>query len=275
LSKTRKAISKFTLAALLILSAAICAVGQSNAAGKSNSRDGQPAAPAKQNARQAPPDSKRNTREGQPSSQPAASHDAATASSPVSADAPRYFYEFRQPDFLVSHIQLEHDASGRGHVSFERKGSDETITEAFTLSEAALGRIRALWESLRFLDSEKSYQSERQYPHLGTVRLRLKQGTRDRTAEFNWTNDRDAFALADEYRRIAEQAMLLFNISVALENDPLNTPKLMDQLEALLKRNGLSDPQQLLPLLTDLTTDERIPLIARNHAGRLIKQIRK
>jgi hypothetical protein len=52
-------------------------------------------------------------------------------------------------------------------------------------------------------------------------------------------------------------------------------PKLMDQLESMLKRNGLSDPQQLLPMLNDLSTDERIPLMARNHAVRLSKQIKK
>ena len=68
---------------------------------------------------------------------------------------------------------------------------------------------------------------------------------------------------------------MVFDIGIARENQPLNAPKLMEGLESLLKRNGLSDPQQLLPLLTDLTTDERIPLIARNHAQRLIKQINK
>jgi hypothetical protein len=103
----------------------------------------------------------------------------------------------------------------------------------------------------------------------------LKQGARERETEFNWTDNKDARALADEYRRIGDQAVFNFEISLALVNDPLNTPKLMDQLESMLKRNGLSDPQQLLPLLADLSTDERIPLIARNHAARLSKQIKK
>jgi hypothetical protein len=30
----------------------------------------------------------------------------------------------------------------------------------------------------------------------------------------------------------------------------------------------------LLPLLEDLSTDEHVPLIARNHAQRLVKKIR-
>jgi hypothetical protein len=61
---------------------------------------------------------------------------------------------------------------------------------------------------------------------------------------------------------------------VARENQPLNAPKLMEVMESLIKRNGLSDPEQLLPLLTELSTEERIPLIARNHALRIMKKIR-
>jgi hypothetical protein len=45
--------------------------------------------------------------------------------------------------------------------------------------------------------------------------------------------------------------------------------------ESLLNRNGWSDPRQLLKLRQDLSTDEHVPLIARNHALRLIKQIEK
>jgi len=49
----------------------------------------------------------------------------------------------------------------------------------------------------------------------------------------------------------------------------------MEQLEAQLTRGELSDPYQLVPLLRDLTTDEHVPLIARNHAVRLLKRIEK
>jgi hypothetical protein len=69
--------------------------------------------------------------------------------------------------------------------------------------------------------------------------------------------------------------MLVFDISVARESQPLNAPKLMEQVEGMLKRNGLSDPKQLLPLLKEISTDEHLPLIARNHALRLIKKIEK
>jgi hypothetical protein len=49
----------------------------------------------------------------------------------------------------------------------------------------------------------------------------------------------------------------------------------MEALESMLKRDALSDPHQLVPLLLELSTDEHVPLIARNHALRLIKLIQK
>jgi hypothetical protein len=102
----------------------------------------------------------------------------------------------------------------------------------------------------------------------------MEQGTRKRVAEFNWTNNADVSTLASEYRRAADQAIFIFDMSIARQNQPLNAPKLMEVLESLLKREGVSDPKQLLPLLEDLSTDEHVPLIARNHAIRLIKKIR-
>ena len=187
----------------------------------------------------------------------------------------RYFYEFTQPQFYVRHIEIEHDASGRGRITFERLNEETGITEPLELSQAAWSRISALWQALHFLDSEENYQADKQFPHLGTMRLRMEQESRKRTAEFNWTRNKDAFGLVDEYRRAADQAMLVFEISVARESQPLNGPKLMEQVESMLKRNGLSDPQQLVPLLKDISNDEHLPLIARNHGLRLIKQIEK
>ena len=210
---------------------------------------------------------KQNTRPTQTATSPAAVTE--TKTEPV-----KYTYEFSQPKFVIKHIVLEHDANGRGTVKFERLNEDTPIVEPLQLSPAVLARINAAWQSLQFLNSNENYQSDKQFPHLGTMHIGMEQGTRKRVAEFNWTNNHDASTLITEYRRAADQAILLFDIEVARENQPLNAPKLMEVMESFLKRDGLSDPQQLLPLLEDLSTDEHVPLIARNHALRIIKKIR-
>jgi hypothetical protein len=208
---------------------------------------------------------------------PEAAAPAATPEPPKKTenDPSRFSYEFTQKEFYVRHIVIEHDANGRGVIKFERLHDETVYEEPLELSMAALSRIAGLWQTLRFLDSEENYQSEKQFAHLGTMRLKMERDSRKRTAEFNWTNNKDAFSLANEYRHAADQAILVFDISVARESQPLNTPKLMEEVELQLKLNGLSDPKQLVPLLKDLSTDEHIPLIARNHALRLIKKIEK
>jgi len=191
------------------------------------------------------------------------------------ANPNRYFYEFKQPEFYISHIVIEHDALGRGKISFERKGGQDPAVEPVEVSSTALGRILDLWTELRFLDSNQSYQASKSFAHLGTYKLGMDDGRRKRSTEFNWSNNTAAWKLAQEYRRVADQAIFVFEITVARENQPLNAPNLMTQLESLYRRNGLSDPRQLIPLLKEMRTAEHIPLIARNQADRLLKKIEK
>jgi hypothetical protein len=240
----RKALLQGLPAALLVLSAAISICAQDQGGAKHNARPPQTVA--------APP-----------------------ANGETRSETVKYTYEFSQPDFVVKHVVLEHDANGRGTVTFERKNEDTPIVEPLALSAAALERIRSSWQALQFLESNTDYQSSKQFAHLGTMRIGMQQGDRKRVAEFNWTNNNDASTLVNEYRKASDQAILIFDISISRENQPLNMPKLMEAMESLLKRNALSEPRQLLALLQDLSTDEHIPLIARNHALRIIKKIQK
>lgn len=197
------------------------------------------------------------------------------SSSGTVKSTPTFSYEFTQPNFYLRHIVIEHDDAGHGKITFERLNEDVPIVEDLQISPAALKRITGLWQALRFLDSDTNYQSDKQFAHLGTMKLSMVDGDRKRAAEFNWSDVKEASDLASEYRRVADQASFVFDVSVARENQPLNTPKLMGAFESLLKRNGLSDPQQMLPLLKDISSDERLPLITRNHALRLIAKIEK
>ena len=190
-------------------------------------------------------------------------------------NATHFVYEFKQPDFFVYFVRIEHDDRGRGRISFERRSDTEQITEPFELSPSALARVRAHWEALGFLDSQAGYQGERTYPSMGRTRLTMRRGGRERTAEFNYSQDDNAQGLANEYRKASEQAVLVFELQVARESQPLETPKLINRLDALINRDYLSDRQQLLPLLRELTEDERVPLVGRNHATRILKKLEK
>jgi hypothetical protein len=211
---------------------------------------------------------KKNERPGQPVK-------AADARTEKKDEVPEYYYEFTQPDFPVSRVVIKHNAAGQGTVSFQRSGLDEMITESFTLSSDVMDRLNSAITALNFLDSTENYQYERDYPHLGNVTIRITRGGRARTVKFNWTLNKDAKSLYDDYRRIGNQYIWKFDINVARENQPLDGPRLMDQLEQYINRGEIADPRSLIPLLNELTQDERIPLIARNHAGRLVAKIEK
>jgi hypothetical protein len=190
-------------------------------------------------------------------------------------NAPVYFYEFSQPNFLISKIFIEHDETGKGKITFLKQSFADPISDPIQLSPETLERVKNVWNALNFLDSTENYQYIKDYSHLGTSKFTMKKDRRERTSVFSWTDNKDAKALADEYRKIGNQFIWIFDISVARENQPLETPRLMDALDALIKRGEISDAAQMIPFLKELSNDERIPLIARNHATRLIKHTEK
>ncbi|HYW73161.1 MAG TPA: hypothetical protein VE961_19190 [Pyrinomonadaceae bacterium] len=214
---------------------------------------------------------KRNDR---PQTQPTPAPRVSPDTQPAASDVVHYTFEFNQPNFVVSHIVLQHDSSGRGTVTFIQR-TETPIEEPIQLSPAAMGRIVGLWRDLHFLDSDENYQSAKNFAHLGVYKVGMDDGKRKRTAEYNWSDNKTAWALVNEYRRAADQTIWVFDMKLARDMQPLNAPSLLNELESRLTRNDLSDPQQLVPFLTELKTDEHIPLIARNQADRILKKIGK
>jgi hypothetical protein len=216
--------------------------------------------------------SAQDKRNGRPDAQP--SPRAEATKQPETPSSVKYTYEFNQPEFVISHVVLEHDSTGRGNVTFVQR-SETPIVEPIQISSAAMGRILGFWRDMRFLDSNENYQAAKNFAHLGVYRVSMDDGQRHRTAEYNWSDNKAAWALVNEYRRAADQTIWVFDMKLAREMQPLNAPSLLTELESRLTRNDLSDPQQLVPLLNELKTDEHIPLIARNHADRILKKIEK
>ncbi|MCB1022900.1 MAG: hypothetical protein KDB79_00820, partial [Acidobacteria bacterium] len=178
------------------------------------------------------------------------------------------------PEFIVSKILIEHDENGHGIVKFQKRDFEDSFTDELNLSASTLERLKNLWDSINFLDSDEKFQSPvRDYGHLGTMKLRMDKDGKKRTEVFNWTEIPEVKMLTDEYQKIATQDVWMFDFDVARKNQPLETPKLMKGLDSYLRRNAISDPAQMLPFLKAVTDDERVPLITRNHAARIAKQI--
>lgn len=213
---------------------------------------------------------KKNDRPSEPN-KPQTSAPAAAKNAPAF-----YKYEFSQPNFLVKHIIIEHDENGKGKITFEKKEADEPITDPVQISNVSLEKINNLLQTLNFVESGENYQSPtRDYGHLGNYTITVKMNDKERTAKYNWTENLEARALAEEYQKISEQYVWLFDMSVARANQPLEAPGLMDRLDSLIKRSQISDPAQLIPILKQLSVDEKLPLMARNRATKIIGDIEK
>lgn len=186
-----------------------------------------------------------------------------------------HFYEFVRPGFTYSKVIITHDDQGRGTITFQKDGHEDSLTDPIELSKPTLAKITEALTSLRFLESTEDYQYPRDYSHMGNVTFTLKREGRSRTVKYNWTENPSAKALMDEYRRISNEYTWKFEITLARENMPLQSPSLMDAVDSYFKRNEISDPPHLIPFLTQLSNDERLPLMARNKASKLIKEIEK
>ena len=239
--------------------------GVADAQAKRNSR--QPAAKPEPAATPTPAGPKKNERP--------AGNGSTKVQPKAATKEPLYRYEFTQPEFIVNRIVIEHDDTGRGTIAFEKRSYGDTITEPMDISASTLEKLKSTFAAMNFLDSTESYQFERDYSHMGNIAITLTNGGRERTAKYNWTTHAGAKTLMDEYRRVANQFVWMFDFNLARENQPLETPRLVDSLDSLLKRNEIADPHQMLPYLQAVSNDERVPLIGRNHAGKIVKQIEK
>jgi hypothetical protein len=184
-------------------------------------------------------------------------------------------YKFENARFYISMIEIDLSAGGAGELRFKRGESDEIIDRKFRLLPATIARINQLYDVTRFIDSSEDYQDKKDFSHLGWVSLSEQQGQRARNTRFNYTTNKEISELAEIFRAIATQEMHLFDIETSERYQPLDLPRLLDTLENDLKLQRVAEPEQLLAMLREISGNDTQPLIARNHATRMIDSIKK
>jgi hypothetical protein len=185
-----------------------------------------------------------------------------------------YNYLFENERFTTPLIQVSIDGEGRGKFRFRRKGGDEIVND-LVVTPALVNRIQGLFDQLRFLESTEDYQFKKDFSHLGRMTITLRKGGGERSATFNYTTNPTLNELAEIFRNIATQENRVFEIETIRANDPISTPAQLRLLDQELRGKHIAEPQRLIPLLKDIKEDESVPLIARNHAERLLQLIAK
>jgi hypothetical protein len=169
---------------------------------------------------------------------------------------------------------MEFDSQGQGKFRFKRKDSDEIVNK-IEVSATVLSQLQSLFSELNFLSSTEDYQYKKDFSHLGTITITLAQGGKERTVSFNYTENQSLNRITDIFRNLVTQETRVFEIDTIRSSDPISTPAQLRLLESEIRSKHIADPQRLVPLLQDLKMDEGIPLIARNHAERLLQMIKK
>lgn len=186
-----------------------------------------------------------------------------------------FSYKFENPRFDIRVIEIDLNSSGAGELRFTRGTSDEVLDCKVKLLPATIARIRSLFEVSGFLDTRIEYQGKPDMSHLGWVTLGARQGARERKVRFNHTINAQMEELGKIFRGIATQEISLFDIDNAERYQPLDLPKQLETLERDLRLEWIAEPERVLAALNEIAGDDSQPLIARNHAKRIIADIKK
>jgi hypothetical protein len=185
-----------------------------------------------------------------------------------------YRYLFENPRFTTPVEELEFDGSGQGRFRFKRKDSDEVVNK-LSVSSEVLTQIQLLFDDMNFLESSEDYQHKKDFSHLGNMTITYSRDGKERTVKFNYTDNQSMSRLSDIFRNLVTQETRIFELETVIANDPISAPAQLRMLESELKSKRVADPHRFDPILKNIKLDEGVPLIARNHADRLLALISK
>jgi hypothetical protein len=184
-------------------------------------------------------------------------------------------YRFRSDRFVVSSVDLEIGAGGKGRLVFARKGLAKPVEREIVVAEPVVREIDEAIARLRFLESTEAYQTSSDHSNLGQVTIAVTRAGAHRETEFNYTTNKDMAELQSLLRGLATREMYAFDLETATRYQPLDTPKLLGTLDDEVARGSITDPAALVPQLRAIAEDVSLPLIARNRATALVAKLSK
>lgn len=196
----------------------------------------------------------------------------ATVSAQGKKEQPVFWYEFEQPSFVISKIEIGLDGEGHGTLAYWQKDVDPVNVE-ITLRPDSLARLKGMADKVALLPDDTT-PSDR-HLNIGKTKLVFSQKGEKREAEFTYTPNQQMNALANFFRGLVTQHQRKSQLEVARRYQPLDTPKILKDLESDLNGNRIAEPAAMASLLKSLSTDERLPLIARNQAKKLLDRVGK
>src|SRR5262249_27207658 len=162
----------------------------------------------------------------------------------------------------ISFVEIKLQGTGEGNLRYKKRDDNDEMTIDFKLLPATMRRLAEQFDEIHFLDGGgESYQADKQLPHLGTITLGMRAEGREKNTSFNYSNNRTVMKLVDLFRAIENQQRRQVELRLARQFSPLDLPRQLKIIEDEMKRGRIAEPEQMLPLLSEISMDDSLPLI--------------
>jgi hypothetical protein len=182
----------------------------------------------------------------------------------------RRVFQGSSPEFIE--IAVREDSSA---ATFEIRQMDEDPgSQPFEVSDTLRAKIFALAGELNHFQGQ-DLDVHRKIANLGEKIFRWEQGAISHETKFNYTLNSSATQLMQIFEGLARQQEHFVLLSRRMRYDRLGIYDALLQFESDLNRGLMPEPQRLIPLLDQISSDSKFVDVARQRARTLADRLRR
>jgi len=182
----------------------------------------------------------------------------------------RRIFQGSSPEFIEVTVQSDSNAA-----TYEIRQLDEDPgAQPFEVGEALRSKIFGLTQQLNEFQGQ-DLDVHRKIANLGEKTLRWQQGNVSHETKFNYTLNSAATQLLQIFEGLARQQEHYALLERRIRYDRLGINDALLQFESDLNRGLLPEPQRLVPLLEQISSDQKFVEIARQRARALADRVRR
>lgn len=182
----------------------------------------------------------------------------------------RRIFQGSSPEFIEVTVQSDSNAA-----TYEiRQLDEEPGAQPFEVGETLRSKIFALSQQLNEFQGQ-DLDVHRKIANLGEKTFRWQQGNVSHETKFNYTLNSAATQLLQIFEGLARQQEHYVLLERRIRYDRLGINDALLQFESDLNRGLLPEPQRLVPLLEQISSDTKFVEIARQRARALADRVRR
>lgn len=162
------------------------------------------------------------------------------------------------------YVEIRIDRQGAGTYDI-RQLDDTSRPEPCTVSPALAAKIFSLADELHDFNGVQ-LDVRRRVANLGEKTFRYDNGSESHQVTFNYTLDHHANELLEIFEGLSLQLQYVAELQRSMRYDPLGLNDVLTRLQSDLHQGLLADPAGLVPILRQISANQRFLDIARQRA---------